>query len=258
VSRSSDRSSPESEAWTLDFTAPASTTPSSANPTPTDATCSPPAGRESPSSTMSAPSQPQTFDWQAGGTSDKTWKGKSRMWVEDKPGTARALSANKTLAVWTSSAEDSPAKTSRSQDDGQGLSPASAPPSSSSSHGAPTLWSDQAAGSSLRTYPDFFPPTVDAISRSFSRRWPSSGFTTSLGECWTVDTSECPSGAGAFSSLRDVLQGDVPARYFLSRKAAAGILRRADKRGRQLPAHLREALEAVAGRATTAADRGPT
>jgi hypothetical protein len=37
----------------------------------------------------------------------------------------------------------------------------------------------------------------------------------------------------------------VPGRYSLSARAAAGILRRAEKRGRTLPAHLQDALQAV-------------
>jgi hypothetical protein len=57
---------------------------------------------------------------------------------------------------------------------------------------------------------------------------------------------EFPSGAAA-SSLSDILEiGDVPQRYFLSAKACAGILRRAEKRGKALPTTLRLALEQVA------------
>jgi len=41
--------------------------------------------------------------------------------------------------------------------------------------------------------------------------------------------------------------GVVPQRYFLSAKACSGILRRADKRGKELPTTLRLALEQVAG-----------
>lgn len=40
--------------------------------------------------------------------------------------------------------------------------------------------------------------------------------------------------------------GSVPRKYFLSQKACAGILRRAAKRGRNLPAKLQDALELVA------------
>lgn len=69
------------------------------------------------------------------------------------------------------------------------------------------------------------------------------------GEFWTRNISECPNGAVA-SSLWHVLEapGSIPPRYFLSAKACAGILRRADKRGRQLPEPLRRALEAQARR----------
>jgi len=63
------------------------------------------------------------------------------------------------------------------------------------------------------------------------------------GECWTLNISEFPSGAAA-SFLSDILEiGDLPARFFLSAKACAGILRRAEKRGKVLPESLRIALE---------------
>jgi hypothetical protein len=65
------------------------------------------------------------------------------------------------------------------------------------------------------------------------------------GECWTLSSSECPSDAVA-SSLSDILEtGVVPRRYYLSAKACAGILRRAAKRGKQLPAILYAALRSV-------------
>jgi hypothetical protein len=74
----------------------------------------------------------------------------------------------------------------------------------------------------------------------------TSGFTTSPGECWTVGTSEFPSGGGESSSLPDVLVGDPAARFSLSPRAARGILRRAEKRGRELPRALRAALTDLA------------
>jgi hypothetical protein len=44
--------------------------------------------------------EPQSFDWQAGGSgADKSFRGKSRSYIVDKPGRTRALTANKTLAV---------------------------------------------------------------------------------------------------------------------------------------------------------------
>ncbi len=48
-------------------------------------------------------------------------------------------------------------------------------------------------------------------------------------------------------SLSDILEtGDVPRRYYLSALACRGILRRAEKRGKKLPAQLARALQAVA------------
>jgi hypothetical protein len=62
----------------------------------------------------------------------------------------------------------------------------------------------------------------------------------------TLSGSESPSDA-AVCSLSDVLEanGDVPPRYFLSPTACRGILRRAEKRGRELPESLRTALQAA-------------
>jgi site-specific DNA-cytosine methylase len=108
-----------------------------------------------------------------------------------------------------------------------------------------TLFSEMEAGFSLRMFPDSFPHKAEEISESFSRRWPNSGFMTSPGECWTVDTSECRSDGGVSSSLPDVLEADVPPRFYLSQRAAAGILRRAEKRGRELPPHLNSALRTL-------------
>ena len=48
-------------------------------------------------------------------------------------------------------------------------------------------------------------------------------------------------------SLSEILEaGPIARRYFLSAKACAGILRRAEKRGKQLPTALKTALESVA------------
>ena len=145
-----------------------------------------------------------------------------------------------------SSAAASPAKTSASPGNEPDSRRANDRPSSSSSCGSPMSLFGPEGMSSLRTYPDFFPASVAAISPSFSRRWPSSGFTTSPGVCWTADISECPSGGGVSSCLADVLQDSVAPKYFLSPRAAAGILRRAEKRGRELPEHLMMALLSVA------------
>jgi hypothetical protein len=48
--------------------------------------------------------------------------------------------------------------------------------------------------------------------------------------------------------LSDILEiGDVPQRFFLSPRACAGILRRAEKRGKALPPELLKALLSGAG-----------
>ena len=47
-------------------------------------------------------------------------------------------------------------------------------------------------------------------------------------------------------NLSAILEPSAPPKYFLSARAAAGILARADKRGRSLPPTLRQALEQTA------------
>ena len=65
--------------------------------------------------------------------------------------------------------------------------------------------------------------------------------------CEQMDTLTQYPKDGAVCSLSDILEaGNVPQRYFLTAKACAGILRRAEKRGKQLPEQLANALLAVA------------
>jgi hypothetical protein len=68
------------------------------------------------------------------------------------------------------------------------------------------------------------------------------GFLT-LNSCeWNHIDGLCLKDEGV-CSLSDILEtGDLPQRYFLSAKACRGILRRADKRGKELPQALRLAL----------------
>jgi hypothetical protein len=67
-------------------------------------------------------------------------------------------------------------------------------------------------------------------------------------ECWTLNGSEWPSDA-VVCSLSDVLEtGDLPQRFYLSAKACAGIIRRAEKRGKKLPEALHQALVQMASR----------
>jgi hypothetical protein len=61
------------------------------------------------------------------------------------------------------------------------------------------------------------------------------------GVCMTLNTGEFPSAVRE-STLSQILQANAPDRYSLSGKAALGILRRAKKRGKDLPSMLLEAL----------------
>ena len=64
------------------------------------------------------------------------------------------------------------------------------------------------------------------------------------GVCMTLNTGESPSVARE-STLSQILQANAPEKYYLSPKACAGILRRAERRGKELPTMLKEALEEV-------------
>jgi len=80
---------------------------------------------------------------------------------------------------------------------------------------------------------------------SSSGRWENSGFGGPTA-AWTLNTSTFPSD-GSACSLSAILETQaVPSRYFLSPRAARGILRRAERRGKELPTPLRQALEALA------------
>lgn len=78
-----------------------------------------------------------------------------------------------------------------------------------------------------------------------SKRWLTSGRVTLRGESWTAASSESPSVA-VECSLSRILEANAPSKYWLSPKACAGILRRADKRGKDLPPALATALQRVA------------
>jgi len=75
---------------------------------------------------------------------------------------------------------------------------------------------------------------------------PTESLTLSTSE-WTGTSVPFPSDDDV-CSLSDILEtGTVPQRYYLSAKACRGILRRAVKRGKELPAALEAALQTVAG-----------
>ncbi len=138
------------------------------------------------------------------------------------------------------SAGGSPAKTSVLLANEQGL-PGNDPACSLSSHGSQMSFDPD--GSSSRTSWDCSPHKTAGISEPFFTRWPTSG-TASAGGFSTLDSSEFPSAA-VECSLSDILEGTVDRRYALSARAARGILRRADARGRALPAALLRALQGL-------------
>lgn len=70
-------------------------------------------------------------------------------------------------------------------------------------------------------------------------------------ELLTHNTGEFPSEDAA-STLSQILQAEVPEKYYLSQRACLGILRRASARGKELPEVLRLALERQASMDTTA------
>ncbi len=96
-----------------------------------------------------------------------------------------------------------------------------------------------------RTCPVSCRLTEDGRLEPFSACWSNSGMRSPT-EYLTLNISEYPSD-GVASSLSDILEtGELPQRYYLSSTACRGILRRAAKRGKELPWALKSALLAVA------------
>lgn len=103
-------------------------------------------------------------------------------------------------------------------------------------------------GSFWKTSPAYCRRAAGGTWERSSGSWATAGI-ASRGECWMQGGAEFHSGAVA-CSLSDILTPDVPDRFYLSPRAARGILLRAEKRGRTLPARLRTALETLAMRGT--------
>lgn len=64
----------------------------------------------------------------------------------------------------------------------------------------------------------------------------------SLGVRWTRNIGEYPNAVEG-SGLSQILEEDVPLKYYLSEKACLGILRRSEKRGQPLDPRLKAALQ---------------
>ena len=112
------------------------------------------------------------------------------------------------------------------------------------------LWQKFAhAGFSGRTCQEFL--TLGTMrSRNFSGKFKSSGITASGGEFLMLNSSGWHSGAGVFSLSDTLERGGVPQQYFLTPKACAGILARAEKNGRSLPTAMKSALLSVCEQTT--------
>jgi hypothetical protein len=90
---------------------------------------------------------------------------------------------------------------------------------------------------------------VDEILLRFSGGFGNSGLlsdTASSTPDFSAYLSEGDESSSSRPSLANVLEPNVPPRFYLSPRAAAGILRRAERRGKALPETLRAALESLA------------
>lgn len=115
-----------------------------------------------------------------------------------------------------------------------------------------------------KTYQEPFPQMEEKISKPYLKRSSASSSQTPrclrlikadghtqtatwetdgalLTELLTLNTSESPNGAVA-STLSQILEANVPQKFYLSAKACQGILRRAEARGKELPKMLKDAL----------------
>ena len=231
---SSAPSSQASEDLTLDSLLQDTTTPSSANQISTDKNSSEPDSPEPQSLKTFALSENQRGELLLTGYAHQLTSGGG------KPG--QGYSAVAFLA-----------RTSQSQGNELDLQEKDRDCSLSSQESLPFSDLDM---SSSKTYQVSSLATAVGTSGSSLKRWSTSGMAW-LGEFSTHVSSECRSADGVCSSsepsLREILQPQqiVPEKYSLSAKAAAGILRRARKRGRTIPSPLLAALEQVARMTTT-------
>lgn len=205
---SSSPSSPAPAGSISGSTPPAGAAPGRPSSTPSAGACSPPGGLTSP-----------------GGATFGTW-------------TLRPAGPS-----W--SVGGSPARTSPSPGRASG-SPGSAPGSGGSSSGSSTLFDPEPY--SWRTWTSSSGRMVELISEPSWTRWSTGGMAWA-GECSTRSTSACRSGDDVCScspALEDVLEASAPRRYWVSPRAARGILSRARRKSRELLPELEAALEAVA------------
>ena len=83
---------------------------------------------------------------------------------------------------------------------------------------------------------------MDLLGCAPGALWETVG--ASLGGSWTRNTSEYPNVVKE-STLSQILVANAPKKYYLSGTACAGVLRRAEKRGKEIPKMLKDALMEV-------------
>ena len=111
-----------------------------------------------------------------------------------------------------------------------------------------------------KMFPDYSHPITEETLRGCSFGWGNLVISAPCGFS-THNGSEWPSAAEGASacSLASILEPSVAPKYYLSPIACAGILRRAEKRGKELPIALLHALRQVAeGRSEPAKPEGRT
>ena len=107
----------------------------------------------------------------------------------------------------------------------------------------------EAAGYALRWRKMFVascPQTMASHLQNASGSYSTAALVRSDGGFSTASTLESPNDA-VVCSLSAILEDNPATKYSLSPKACRGILRRAEKRGKDLPPMLEEALRQVAG-----------
>ena len=142
-------------------------------------------------------------------------------------------------------AEDSPARTSPLPDAARAWLESAADSGTSSIEYYRKL---NLSGLSSKMSPAYYPAPEEEILPPSFKGWRNSGMALP-GGFLTLNTSEFPSAASV-CLLSDILETDVPPKYYLSAKACRGILRRAERRGKKLPAALAAALASAAGQTT--------
>ena len=91
-------------------------------------------------------------------------------------------------------------------------------------------------------------PTKEKTLKPSSKKWLKQGRYSANGVSWMRNISESHNVAVESTCCLSLIlqpQTDVQTRYYLSAKACSGILRRAQRRGKNLPTRLQQALEAV-------------